>query len=173
MAICSFLSHRFLNPPRNRTSSILLAACQCTFSIPCTARLPKIAATVRLKNLGVFTPSKDDPPSLVNTNNLNLEISVKSHGFVERILALGHTMTNCSTNESKSVLHCQELGLPCLIGRSWPKTNSLAILIWSQNLEVATHPDRHQSSSAPWTEPSVWADGLLQAWIVCTVQELL
>ena len=33
------------------TSSIRLAVCQCTCSTPWAARLPKIAATVRLKNL--------------------------------------------------------------------------------------------------------------------------
>ena len=35
------------------TSSIRFAVCQCTCSTPCAARLPRIPATVRLKNLKI------------------------------------------------------------------------------------------------------------------------
>ena len=39
--------------PKMPTSSIRLAACQCTFSMPCAARSPNKALTVRLKNLSI------------------------------------------------------------------------------------------------------------------------
>ena len=93
------------------TSSIRFAACQCTCSTPCAARLPRIPATVRLKNLRIF--QKSENPASSGTS----AVPLPTHSFeknknvssmvVQCMISWHHVSNNfmighlCLTNFSK------------------------------------------------------------------------
>lgn len=155
------------------TSSIRFAVCQCTCSTPCAARLPRIPATVRLKNLRIFQKSENPASSGTSAVPLPTQSFEKNKNVssmvVQCMFSWHHVSNNfmighlCLTNFSKLqkrqarpkigkiplhplvtyIKNVHQLKVPTEKGSRFPLSGAAANLCKLQSSNVPNESSRH------------------------------